>query len=316
MDENFSHFRSNQRRCHNAPHPKLSCSCQCPLGDDPGTYNDQREVQLLQCYSSGGHFTLSFRQQTTKELPWDIEEFELKKELESLSTISSVDVEYTRQQVTSSTNSSYLPISTCTSPPCEMTNVGTTAAHSSVTDLEGCKEACDGISGCSSFGFSSKSGDCSTYSVTWHNSTSLSKPSSDGIQSYYHTDDPLLIRGVNKIGICTNSSQNNVAIISFNSPSGDVPAIKAAASSDMALKDNVYDLSYGLLSVASDGSTLAGEASVKGTTDELVCSGRGSCSSEFGYCNCHTGWGSSDGKGGMGTLNDCGFRQDPIVSGT
>ena len=34
----------------------------CPIGDDPGTYEDHVEVQLLQCVANGGNFSLSFRQ--------------------------------------------------------------------------------------------------------------------------------------------------------------------------------------------------------------------------------------------------------------
>ena len=290
----------------------------CPVGDDPGTYDDVREVQLIRCYASSGTFTLTFRQKTTQALSWDIEAHDLKLALEALDSISSVDVEYTRNQVTSSTNSTYQPLATCPSynlgtASCEMNNKGTTTAASGVTDLEGCKSACDAIVGCTAFGWDSAASSCSTYSIAWHNKTSLSVDST--VQSYYTTADPSLIKGVNKIGICTNSSQTNVAVISFSSPSGDVPPLTYTVGTTFALKDTAYDTT-GLITVATDGGTVGTRTSVKGTTDEKVCSGRGSCSGELGYCTCHQGWGSSDGKGGMGTLNDCGFRQnEPISSG-
>mmetsp|Transcript_23907 Transcript_23907/g.49819 ORF Transcript_23907/g.49819 Transcript_23907/m.49819 type:complete len:798 (+) Transcript_23907:179-2572(+) len=283
----------------------------CPIGDDPGTYDDVREVQLIRCYASSGTFTLTFRQKVTAALSWDITADELKSALESLDSISSVDVAYTRNRVTSSTNSTYLPVTTCPSynsgSPCEMNNKGTTTVMSSVTDLEGCKDACDGISGCTAFGWDASASSCSTYSIAWHNATSLSSDST--VQSYYTTADPLLIKGVNKIGICTNSTQNNVAVISFSSPSGDVPPITYTVGSTFKLKDNVYDTT-GLITIATDGGTIGTETSVTGTTDEKYCSGRGDCSGDLGYCTCYSGWGSSDGKGGMGTLNDCGFRQN------
>jgi hypothetical protein len=194
-----------------------------------------------------------------------------------------------------------------------MNNKGTTTAATSVTTLDGCKAACNAISGCTTFGFDATALSCSTYSLAWHNTTSLSTDST--VQSYYTTADPSLIKGVNKIGMCTNSSQTNIAIITFSSPSGDVPPITYTVGSAFKLDDSTYDIT-GLITIATDGTTLSTEASVTGTTDEKVCSGRGDCSSEFGYCNCHDGWGSSDGNGAMGSLNDCGLRQNaPQSSG-
>ena len=41
----------------------------CPQGDDPGTYDQHVEVQLLECIADGGTFRLGFRQKWTPELP-------------------------------------------------------------------------------------------------------------------------------------------------------------------------------------------------------------------------------------------------------
>lgn len=41
----------------------------CPQGDDPGTYDQSVEIQLLQCVADGGTFTLGFRQKVTPPLP-------------------------------------------------------------------------------------------------------------------------------------------------------------------------------------------------------------------------------------------------------
>lgn len=64
----------------------------CPIGDDPGTYNDHVEVQLLQCIADDGNFTLSFRQELTEVLPYNITASGLKSALESLSTIKNVNI--------------------------------------------------------------------------------------------------------------------------------------------------------------------------------------------------------------------------------
>lgn len=44
----------------------------CPKGDDPGTYDDSVEMQLLRCTADGGTFKLGFRQKMTPALPVDI----------------------------------------------------------------------------------------------------------------------------------------------------------------------------------------------------------------------------------------------------
>lgn len=39
-----------------------------------------------------------------------------------------------------------------------------------------------------------------------------------------------------------------------------------------------------------------------------TCSNHGICNHETGNCQCFSGWGSSDGNGGLGSLRDCGHR--------
>lgn len=64
----------------------------CPVGDDPGTYEDHVEVQMLQCTADAGNFTLSFRQSVTPPLPFDINAVELQAALAALDTILNVNV--------------------------------------------------------------------------------------------------------------------------------------------------------------------------------------------------------------------------------
>jgi hypothetical protein len=44
----------------------------CPTGDDSGTYDDHQELQILRCKADAGNFTLSFRQQITRLLPYNV----------------------------------------------------------------------------------------------------------------------------------------------------------------------------------------------------------------------------------------------------
>jgi hypothetical protein len=67
----------------------------CPRGDDAGTYEDRTEVQLLQCVANTGNFTLSFRQQVTNPLSYNITAAELQRELNKLSTVKKAAVYFT-----------------------------------------------------------------------------------------------------------------------------------------------------------------------------------------------------------------------------
>jgi hypothetical protein len=52
---------------------------------------------------------------------------------------------------------------------------------------------------------------------------------------------------------------------------------------------------------------------IKGTKENLPCSGRGYCDKSIGECSCYTGFGSSDGMGGKGIIENCGYKE-PIVA--
>lgn len=68
----------------------------CPRGDDPGTYGQYSETQLLQCKATNGTFTLTFRQESTGPLAWNTTLPVLSKALNILPTIrGGVDVSYT-----------------------------------------------------------------------------------------------------------------------------------------------------------------------------------------------------------------------------
>ena len=64
----------------------------CPAGDDPGTYDDHVEVQLLRCVADTGTFQLSFRQAVTPPIPFNITTAALRLVLESLPTITKISL--------------------------------------------------------------------------------------------------------------------------------------------------------------------------------------------------------------------------------
>lgn len=63
----------------------------CPAGDDPGTYGQFNEKQLLKCYGTSGTFTLTFREATTAAIEWNATAIQIKTALEALSTIDELD---------------------------------------------------------------------------------------------------------------------------------------------------------------------------------------------------------------------------------
>jgi len=80
--------------------------------------------------------------------------------------------------------------------------------------------------------------------------------------------------------------------VEFFSPTGDVPLL-------IPTTENLDDFTV--------------TETVKGDKEWIECSGRGICDHEVGTCTCATGYASSNGQGGSGTLNDCGYKT-PIVA--
>lgn len=64
----------------------------CPKGDDPATYEDHVEVQLVQCLATSGYFRLGFRQQVTSLIPYNANASHIKTALEELATLTKLSV--------------------------------------------------------------------------------------------------------------------------------------------------------------------------------------------------------------------------------
>ena len=69
------------------------CSMQfCPNGDDPKTTGQNNEIQKGVCKAGTGTFTLSFRGQTTRPIPYNARRAEMMEALHELTTITAVEV--------------------------------------------------------------------------------------------------------------------------------------------------------------------------------------------------------------------------------
>lgn len=227
-------------------HEGYDCSLMsCPYGKDPGLQSSSGvgpqvdEVQILRCEAVAGTFTLSFRQQVTTDLSWDIPALQLADGLRNLSTIKDVEVTYI-----------YLAD--------DYQSVDTTHSFANLT-------ACDA------------SGRTFIKVVFTHNAGDL----------------PALIVDRSKL-------ENPVGI---TLPS-DTSIVQFYVTTDGASADT--------------GDTITGATyqslitSTAGTTENLLCNGRGLCDHVSGKCNCFDGYSSSDGSGLIGNLGDCGYR---VVTG-
>lgn len=107
-----------------------------------------------------------------------------------------------------------------------------------------------------------------------------------------------------------NTSGIRMMVVTFETTHSDLPALIPDVS---VLSDDVNangNLNTGVINIATDGEVLQGITSVKGTTENVYCNNRGICDTDTGVCHCFQAWASSDGKGNLGKLGDCGFRND------
>jgi len=91
--------------------------------------------------------------------------------------------------------------------------------------------------------------------------------------------------------LCT--VDGNTFLVEFLTEHGDLPMLQYAVE---------------------DIDSFVVEEYTKGNKENWECSGRGLCDRSTGECLCFQGYGSSDGKGNVGTKGDCGYVE-PILGG-
>jgi hypothetical protein len=86
-------------------------------------------------------------------------------------------------------------------------------------------------------------------------------------------------------------------------------------NTDVALTLSSGELSAHPVAAAAYSATVSiSTSSLTGTKVLQVCSGRGLCSAATGTCTCFAGYASSDGRGGAGSIPDCGYIADPLLA--
>ena len=113
-------------------------------------------------------------------------------------------------------------------------------------------------------------------------------------------------------------------VLKFTHTAGDVPAVTADTSDLVSTAAGGLPGS-GTIAVTTNGAFADVDTadntdytgtliqSVRGTTENLVCNGRGLCDYSLGKCQCFDGFSGSDGSGLEGHIGDCGYR---ILRGT
>lgn len=289
--------------CHCDPgYSGYDCSLvDCPVGDDPGTYEDHQEVQLLQCVADAGNFTISFRQAVTPPLSYNITAKELREALIALPTIYNVNVYFSQDGLPPNGTLNYvLPLRSQamgTPPWAKFFPFSPTAVPTLKPTYFSATPSAGGTAPSESPSISPTVGPTLAPSPAPSVAPTVAP-------SHFYTTSLCRIDGL------------QVAIIDFMYTHGDLPPLLVNSYN---LGDYTHyngEPNTGTFTVATDGEQISGLTSIKGTTEVDVCNNRGLCDTTTGMCNCFETWTSSDGgrQGKAGNTRDCGYRNDHLYT--
>jgi len=258
----------------------------CPTGDDPMTYDQHVEVQLLTCTATQGTFTLTFREKTTAPIPWNANADQIRDALMLLPTMVAGGVVWQK----SSRNSWPIHTHVENGETTESMNFPIRVYMKLDTDMpygvtEQVKPEKHPLAG------DPRPWMRPRFHADGHNMTALDLTHARNATS----------------GFC-NQRGDQVAVISFDAIHGDVPGL-IPNTADLGNMVGIV-LNQGTVSVYEDGASVLGIPSLRGTTEDIECNGRGTCNREWGFCECFEAWSSSDGTdhNSPGYIGDCGHQ--------
>jgi len=287
---------------------------ECPRGDDPWTTGQQNEKVQIVCAATGGSFTLTFRGHTTEPISHDAGFGLVKRYLEDLPSVGTVDV----------TMSSYAN-GVCGAGTENTLTIEFRDDFGSLPALYADGTLLTGTGG--STGVSVES----VYTITCE-----AGPDSGRVYLIY--DDEVSDTSVAYNGnsaaveaslqslttLDTNNDYGTTTIESVSMDQGTLCSTSATATTTITLRGaygNLYELGLvNSLRISSSGARgNITVSSLKGTKENAECSNHGYCDRTTGTCRCDQmyeiqaarfqyRWTSSNGYDALGNRGDCGHQ--------
>ena len=276
----------------------------CPTGADPlkgGNVEKQAfactTVPMPSLVASGaattyGSFTISFRGVETAWIDINASEATVKAEIEKLSTIGTVQVEFSKIRVPVEAAAAAAAVAAAAAATKALATaeaeaaaaVAAEAAAIAADDPDAESVAADAI-------------------VTTEDAVIAAKALIVTTAAAVKTTAAAVAAAKLAANVaCTSDGSNNVEV-TFLTDLGDLPPLT------FRRKDSVQLGSIRLFEGRSGGVTN------EGTQQLVACSNRGLCNEITGQCTCFEGFASSNGRGGPGSRGDCGHMLEFVVDG-
>ena len=269
----------------------------CPKGDDPFTYDDHTEVQLLTCTATEGTFKLSFREEVTAPIAWNATANIIRDALLELPTMKAGGVIWQK----SSRNSGEINLKVENGAQSEVVHTPIRVFFTKDMDME------PGVLQEVKPNKQEPEGD----PVKYEHPHRLPAIDGNGVKMQ---SGAIVLPTRNVTSHFCNQENDQVMVISFDAIHGDVPGI-VPITTDLGNLVGIV-VNPGTISVYEDGATVLSTTSIRGTTENIECNGRGICQRDTGTCACFHDWASSDGMGNGGYVGDCGFKHDTKHGGS